>query len=538
MGMESDTIAQGEERFQNLLQAIPDIIYKIDPAGRFVFVNDSIRRLGYEPADLIGKHFSEILHPDDVARVSRENVLPKLSGKLTGDDQAPRLFDERRTRMRMTKNLEVRLRPKNRADVKFGEVFAYGEIISTGQFDRDIRNHNKTFLGTVGIIRDVTDRKTMEEKQKRLQEQLIQSEKLRALGEVLSSVAHELNNPLTAIIGYAQLMQSAENIESCRSDLDAIRQEAKRCADIVQNLVAFARKKGFRREPCRINQLIANTLKFRSYQMTVDSVRVSVSMDDRIPQTMADPNQLQQVFLNIVNNALDAMKKSQVRRLEVTSHLVGEIIRVSFADSGCGISTEHLGRIFQPFFTTKTASGGTGLGLSVCYGIVTDHGGRIRAESEPEKGATFVVELPVVAPPLSYEFSPQDAEEPRKAPQAAAVLVVDDERSCLDVFERYLRQVGWSVQTADTVGKAIDLLDRTKFSLIVSDHKMPGRGGEELYEHVARRHPRLLDRFILVSGDVINPASRLFIEKSRVRVLEKPFAMEKLSDLMSEVLEA
>src|SRR3989338_1448051 len=159
MGMESDTIAQGEERFQNLLQAIPDIIYKIDPAGRFVFVNDSIRRLGYEPADLIGKHFSEILHHDDVARVSRENVLPKLSGKLTGDDQAPRLFDERRTRMRMTKNLEVRLRPKNRADVKFGEVFAYGEIISTGKCDRNTRNHNKPSLGTVGTTRDVTQKR-------------------------------------------------------------------------------------------------------------------------------------------------------------------------------------------------------------------------------------------------------------------------------------------------------------------------------------------------------------------------------------------
>ncbi len=652
-----ESLQDSEERFRNLLEAIPDIVYRLDENGCFTYVNGAVRTLGFEPAGLLGKHFSLIIHPDDLPNVSRENVLPHLRGKETGDQGAPKLFNERRTGRRMTKGLQVRLIHRDRQDVMHATVAAYGEIISTGQYDRGVEARDKKMVGTVGIIRDVTDRRRVEESRNRLaaivessneaiigstldyvitswnkgaekiygytaeevigqsirillpaevqdfrgatrdmvargetptvyecrrqrkdgtvidvqqrlspihdiegkvtgissishditnlkkagekeallREQLLHSEKMRALGEVLSGAAHELNNPLTAILGYAQLMFESENLETGRADLKSICAEAKRCSTIVQSLVAFARKKGPRREPCRVNDIIRDTVKLRAYQMTVDGVRTDVRLDEEIPMTMADMNQLQQVFLNIINNALAAVEQSPEKRLVITSVKAGETIRIAFQDCGHGIPKQVLPRIFEPFFTTKEVGKGTGLGLSVCYGIITDHGGSIHVESVEGKGATFTIELPIVPPPLVFEFG-KEAHSSAQDGGGEGVLVVEDEDSCRIVLERHLAKRGYRVVSASNVKDAIRLLHETPgIHLIISDHKMPGQSGEDLYRHVAEKFPALLPRFILVSGDLLNPSSSGFIQKTGLRAIEKPFGFDQLNEIVSNL---
>jgi two-component system NtrC family sensor kinase len=241
-----------------------------------------------------------------------------------------------------------------------------------------------------GVARDVTERV-------HLQTQLIQSAKLSGIGQMISGVAHELNNPLTTVMGYSQLLQASDVDETIKEDLRRIYDDALRAQRIVQNLLTFARQKRPQRGPVDINEVIEQTLSLRKYQLRVDNVEVVTELAENLPWTVADGDQLQQVLLNIINNAHQAVSQQRGGGiLTIRSELVdGDTIRVTLADTGPGMPPQVLKRIFDPFFTTKDVGAGTGLGLSVSHGIIQEHGGRIWAESERGQGATFFVELPV-----------------------------------------------------------------------------------------------------------------------------------------------
>jgi two-component system NtrC family sensor kinase len=239
------------------------------------------------------------------------------------------------------------------------------------------------------IARDISERKQM-------QEQLIMTDRLATIGELVSGIAHELNNPLTSIIGFSQLAKE----EGTTEDLDLIHREAQRAAGIVKNLLSFARKHAAVKQFSQINNIIDDVLKLRSYEQKINNIQVIVRLAADLPEIMVDYFQIQQVFLNIIVNAESAMLDSHKHGiLTITTERSDNYIRISFADDGPGIPKENLSRIFSPFFTTKEVGKGTGLGLSICHGILTEHGGKIRARNCPDTGAIFDVELPIEARP-------------------------------------------------------------------------------------------------------------------------------------------
>jgi two-component system NtrC family sensor kinase len=248
-------------------------------------------------------------------------------------------------------------------------------------------------------LRDITERKRMEEEKQKMEEQLLLTGRLAAVGELAAGVAHELNNPITAIKGFAQLLTARKDLdETIRKDLDTIYRESQRAAKITQNLLSFARRHEPEKHPISINDVIENILEMQDHLMKVNNIELEVELDPDLPKTMADFHQMQQVFMNIVNNAEQAMLETHGKsRLLIKTQRSGKMVQITFADNGPGISEENLKRIFDPFFTTKEVGKGTGLGLSICYGLVEAHGGRIYARSKLGQGATFVVEMPIVS---------------------------------------------------------------------------------------------------------------------------------------------
>ena len=245
-------------------------------------------------------------------------------------------------------------------------------------------------------IFDITERKQAEEKEKQLQQELYLAQRLASVGELAAGVAHEVNNPLTGILGFSQRLMRKSSDKALSHDLEIIHSEARRAAEVVQNLLTFARRHQPKKEYSNINDIVKKTLELRTYAVQTGNVEVVTALAPNLPQIMVDFHQMQEVFLNIVLNAEQAMSEAHGRgKLIVKTRRIKDYVRISFADDGPGISSQNLGKVFDPFFTTREGKGGTGLGLSACHGIVTEHGGRIYVRSKPGKGATFFIELPL-----------------------------------------------------------------------------------------------------------------------------------------------
>jgi PAS domain S-box-containing protein len=258
---------------------------------------------------------------------------------------------------------------------------------------------NPSVAGIVANLRDVTDIKRAEEEKEQMEQQLQMAGRLAAVGELAAGVAHELNNPLSAVQAYGQFLSSRNDIaEDIRKDAEIIFREAQRAAKVTSNLLAFARRNIPEKSLISINDVVERSLELHSYRMQTNNIEVMREYDPELPETMADFHQLQQVFVNIINNAEQAMTDANgCGRLTVKTRKMARMIRVAFTDNGPGIIQQDLEKIFDPFFTTKTVGKGTGLGLSISFGIIQDHGGRLYARSKPSEGATFLVEIPLVS---------------------------------------------------------------------------------------------------------------------------------------------
>jgi signal transduction histidine kinase len=264
------------------------------------------------------------------------------------------------------------------------EKGTYLEVTTSPVFDE-----GGAVTATVHVARDITERKKMEE-------QLMIADRLASIGELASGIAHELNNPLTSVIGFSQLLLQNEIPAGIRKDLEVVYHEAQRTAEVVKNLLTFARKHTPDKRPVDINSVIKKVLELRTYEQKVNNIVVNTDLAPGLPRVMADYFQLQQVFLNIIINAEHFMiEANRSGKMTIVTGQVEGNVRAIFSDDGPGISPENLGHVFDPFFTTKEVGKGTGLGLSICHGIITEHSGRIYAESTLGKGASFIVELPV-----------------------------------------------------------------------------------------------------------------------------------------------
>jgi two-component system, NtrC family, sensor kinase len=350
-------LRRSEEKFAKVFRNSPDPIMLVSITdGRIVEVNGSFLRMtGYISDEVIGRTTLELNLWCDPADRNR-------------------YFEQNRTYGRASSSeLDMRM--------KSGEVrncSVLGEVLEISE--------GKLILG---IIRDVTE-------QKKMQENLMATDRLASIGELASGMAHELNNPLTAVIGFSELLMEESLPDNIKEDVEMMCREAKRTADVVRNMLTFARRHPATKQPADINNIIEKTLEMRAYDHRLNNISVYQHFEEGLPEILVDFFQMQQVFLNIIINAEYFMKEAHGKgTLTITTQQTEGNIKITIMDDGLGISKENLNRIFNPFYTTKPVGKGTGLGLSICHGIVTGHGGKIYAESESGKGASFIVELPI-----------------------------------------------------------------------------------------------------------------------------------------------
>ena len=371
-----------------------------------------------------------------------------------------------------------------------------------------------------------------------LQEQLVHSAKMSAIGQLVSGVAHELNNPLTAILGFSELLRN--ELATAGADPQQVKRveeivaEADRCRRIVANLLQFARRSEPRLVPVGLNDVVEQMLRLREYDLDTRNVRLVRSYDESEPAILADAGKLQQVVLNLVGNARDALVESgREGRIEVATRVEGDRVVLSVSDDGTGMKEPS--RVFEPFYTTKEVGKGTGLGLSVCYGIVHEHGGTITGENRPEGGARFVVTLPRAAAAADEKAAP--AAEPPVSRLPRRALVVDDEKPLLSLQISYLGSLGVSAEGVASGEEAVRYLESNSVDLVVSDVRMPGRiDGVALYDWVGAHRPELKSRFLLVSGDIVGVDERDLMRHRGVPCLQKPFRFGEYSRAVRQVL--
>jgi two-component system NtrC family sensor kinase len=377
--------------------------------------------------------------------------------------------------------------------------------------------------------REITGRKKMEQ-------QLRQAEKLSALGQLVAGVAHELNNPLAVVMGYAQILSKHKTLEEkVRKDLLKILHESERAAKIVRNLLTFARPREPHMTVVDVNRLVADALETREIQVHSAQVQVLRRLAPDLPVTKADADQIEQVMANLMANAIQALDNHLGKRvIEVTTEKRGDKIRIAVADTGPGIPLQILDRIFDPFFTTKGPGKGTGLGLSICYSIMEEHKGKIWVESEVGKGARFIAELPIVSchdVVTEGDGAGNDRDSDPEAPQRR-ILIVDDEPGIVDVLQEVLGNSGYRIETASNGAKALNRIASQDYDLIISDLCMPEMSGEKLHATLREHYPHLLDRIIFVTGDTVSAGSRSFLEKSGARWLSKPFNISEIERMV------
>ena len=374
------------------------------------------------------------------------------------------------------------------------------------------------------VFEDQTDRR-------RLQDRLVQSEKLSAIGQLIAGVAHDLNNPLTSVVGFADfLAETAEVPARLREPLRVIQQEAERASKIVKNLLSFARRQETR-QVASLTPILEATIGLFRNQLSSERITLLLELDPDLPELDLSPNQVQQVFVNLIQNAAQAiMAAHRPGTVRVRARRWMEGIAVDVSDDGPGMLSEVAACVFEPFFTTKDEGQGTGLGLSISQGIVKEHGGRITLTTRPGAGATFTVEFPARVPGRLQPPPPVEA----TAPRGLRVLVIDDEPHILHYLRATLEAWGHTVETAMDGQTGLERALAESFDLILSDLRMPRVGGREFYEQLTVRSPMAAERVAFSTGDTVRGDTMAFLEAQGRPCLQKPFSLAELRSLLHD----
>lgn len=414
-----------------------------------------------------------------------------------------------------------------------------------GQIRQDRLDFLSTIASQVAIAIDNTqlysDLEQKVTELKRLQGQLIQTEKLSAIGELVSGVAHEINNPLTSVVGFTQLLlETAENPRD-REFLEKIFSEAMTCSEIIRNLLTFARRHPAEKSYNDINEILRKALELKTYQLETDGIEVVEKLNPELPLAFVDPHQLQQVFFNIINNAHQALvekkkSKDDVLRLTIISERKKEEVMISFQDTGPGISPDVLPKVFEPFFTTKEVGVGTGLGLSISYGIVKEHGGEILVENRLGEGVTFIVALPLNGRGKEKQ---QRGSQAGQSPFAGKrILIVDESASVQEMCAYILRAEGLHVEMVGKAKTALEHLRATRSDLILFDLNMSDGDGPAFYETLLKEAPDLSDKIIFSSNHEPTDEIIRFLDERKLPVLMKPFSIVSLKEAIYRSLTA
>jgi two-component system NtrC family sensor kinase len=389
------------------------------------------------------------------------------------------------------------------------------------------------------LFREVTDRT-------RLEEQLRQAEKLSSLGQMISGVAHELNNPLSVIKGYLDLIVAHHEIPGqTRSDLGKVIQESNRAIKLVRDFLSFSRGQPARRETVDVNTFIQRVAELRRPDLASASVELFLDLGSSLPPVSADPDQVQQLVINLLNNAIQAMAATpEPRTLRITTGLkTPETLLLAIEDSGPGVPPGLESRIFEPFFTTKPTGSGTGLGLSIAHSIMAEHHGRVYYTTSTLGGAGFNLEFPVVVDatetPVPEIVPVMELPPPgRRSQVSARVLVLDDEQFIAELLAEMLGVLGHKAVVCFTAAEALAQAESSDFDLVISDFRMPVMNGEQFYRELARIKPELADRTIFLTGDVVNEETQDFLASTGNPHLDKPFQLTRLEAVIGGVLSA
>jgi PAS domain S-box-containing protein len=382
---------------------------------------------------------------------------------------------------------------------------------------------------------DLTERLAFEEELERQREALHLSEKMSALGELLASVAHELNNPLSVVVGQSMLLMETSMDERIRSRVERIGNAAERCARIVKTFLAMARQQPSISELIDINAAIEGALNACTHDLAAAQIEVSLDLSPELPPVAADFDQIGQVVTNLIVNAQHAMEAvDRDRKLRITSShrpSTGEVV-IKVKDSGPGIPDDIRGRIFDPFFTTKGSGKGTGIGLTLCHRIVDAHGGRIRLDDRATDGAAFVIKLP--CRDVDTVGQPQVAARSGSM-STLKVLAIDDEAGMTELVADILRFDGHIVTTANSGDSALDRLADQEFDVILSDLRMPGLDGPSLFRHLEASRPELVARVAFITGDTLSAEIHRFLQATQRPYLEKPVGPDDIRALVRQI---
>lgn len=387
----------------------------------------------------------------------------------------------------------------------------------------------------------------------RLQQELVQAQKMEAIGQLVSGVAHELNNPLASIVAFSQLIRRDPRLpEDLRHDADLLVQEADRTRRIVQNLLDFARQRPPERYPTPLRALIKSVLDLQAYSINASRIEVELDIEPDVPPVPLDRAQIQQVLLNVTLNAIQAMHTASDRgRLSIQVGTRGtgatRVARIAVTDDGPGVPDEHRDRLFVPFFTTKAPGEGTGLGLPVSFGIVAAHDGRLRHEPGPDgRGATFIIELPLtggepaetagVAKTAGGADAATDGSSLDASGRRKRVLVLDDEPSIRRFLAKALQNAGYEAVLASDGREALAILGEGSVDAMMCDHRMAGMTGTQVFEAAVAIRPELAGRFVFMSGDVLNPELRDFAAAYGIGLLAKPFDLDSIGRTVRELV--
>ena len=516
--MNSRTVAQqqvrnAEELLHTQLEAVADYadagVLLLDRSGSTQLVN---RRF----AQMLGFTREEL---------SALTTWEELSAKIAQRVRSPAVFLERwrkridRVNEASWDELQLEQPPAKRIE----------------RFGRPIRSDAGDLVGRIEIYRDGAQEALLQGRE-------LQTDKLAALGQLVSGIAHELNNPLTSITGYAQLLISRPLPPQQAADARRVFQEAERASHIVKNLLLFARERHPEKRSVDLNEIIERTLALRNYELRVENIAVEVELDRDLPLILADPVLIQQVLLNLIINAEQSIElASNEGAIKLRDFRAGEVVVLEVSDSGPGVPLDVLGRIFDPFFTTKPAGVGTGLGLSLAQQILRDHGGSISVETSPGKGAKFSIEIPVSSEARIPQLLAGDPHAAGRLVSRARhherVLVVEDEPTVAQLIEDVLGEQGHAVETFLDGREGLRHALNEHYDLVICDLKMPYVDGRMFYQELVRHHSPLQNRIVFITGDVLASRSMDFLESSGLPYLAKPFQVEDLTAAVTHALD-
>jgi len=487
-----ETLRQTESRFRTLFRAAPDAVFTVLQSGRIREANDAVRDVtGSDPLQVVGRAVVDLVVPAD-----RDKLHTALDATFAG---AP-------TRVEVSFQSEA---SEHAAPIR--------RVVALAMTRLPEADPPSVLL----VGRDVTSEREMRVR-------LMESDRLAAVGELVAGVAHEVNNPLSSISAFAQIMLRDGGLTPAQRDsLDVIKSETMRASQVVKDLLAFARRSDPLREPLDLNTVVERTLRLRAYQLTANRIELEESLSADLPAVIGDARQLQQVCLNLVTNAIQAMATVGHGKLVVTTRAENGSAVLEMRDTGPGIPEAAMAHIFEPFFTTKGEGEGTGLGLSVSYGIISTHGGKIEVANTSPSGTTFRVSLPAAQEAADGAEHRDSGSLMLRSPLTGIrLLFIDDEPVLRTGLEAFGRMRGFTVLTAANGVEGLEVLERSSVDAIVCDLRMPGMDGPAFHARLRGKRPGLAARTVFVTGDVVMTNGRLSTIKQPI--LTKPFAFEQL----------